>query len=783
MNSNQFNDADHNDKHRDPHRRNQVVSAESGGIAVSGNVEKSTFTTYVKNIFRGDNTSKEKQEQAVIKMISEIVSEEYIGGMLVDGLYGVAPMNLFKEMIPDAVDSPLKKYSRQSERLDRTVSKDKSIMDVFDETRNTLLILGLPGSGKTTMLLEIAREQMKRFEMDETERLPIILNLSTYSRDMGLKDWIVEQIRTYYSLPPKDIVTKLIEDDRLLLLLDALDEIKDEKCREKCVEAINQFRNEELPKIVLSSRIDEYQDLSTRLIFDSAIHLKPLTDEQIAQYFEIDGLELTTLGDAVHRSDILVDGKDDSKDLELMTPLKLDLIRRTYGNDKQSGKFKISAGGSKPLKPLLNSYVDRMFDPFPAVSGFDDYTRKQTETWLNWLATKMAQNNLRIFMPEMFQIEWLPTKRLRNIYSVLIFFVVWIPYLISGYWFYAAMLDFFYGPDTWEKYITFITENIRYLDYSYFNWLLGWPLWGITAATTVWLFLKKEYRIINPVILGTVVCTFFGYAIGVHGFSPEAGIIGGVVFGISVGLIFWSYERQYKSESAHNSMRIRTVELRTWDKKRALRGGILGAGLGLVALALVSVGVAYNNLQSFLREYAGTPISEITFRQFYVEIWFPDNLKFIFSMGIALVMSLSFAAVLVYGLLTSEFKVSKLSEPNEGIKKSGRTGLLLGLITTIVIGISFSVPALANGGDIDFGVSFGLQFGFALALLFGGFSFFQHYILRMLLGKSKVFPFSCIGFLEYCVRLKILQRVGGGYQFIHSVLQEYFEQLESKQLR
>ena len=117
--------------------------------------------------------------------------------------------------------------------------------------------------------------------------------------------------------------------------------------------------------------------------------------------------------------------------------------------------------------------------------------------------------------------------------------------------------------------------------------------------------------------------------------------------------------------------------------------------------------------------------------------------------------------------------------PRQADDFAGQTGLRLGLITAIVIGVTFSIPSVANGGDAGFGITFGLQFGFALALLFGGFPYLQHYILRILLGRSKVFPFDSVKFLEYCVRIKILQRIGGGYQFIHGVLQEYFEQLRS----
>src|SRR5258708_27922951 len=43
------------------------------------------------------------------------------------------------------------------------------------------LILGEPGSGKTTLLLQLARELLDRAEQDETHRMPVVFNLSSWA--------------------------------------------------------------------------------------------------------------------------------------------------------------------------------------------------------------------------------------------------------------------------------------------------------------------------------------------------------------------------------------------------------------------------------------------------------------------------------------------------------------------------------------------------------------------------------------------------------------------------
>ncbi len=51
----------------------------------------------------------------------------------------------------------------------------------YDEADGALLILGEPGSGKTTLLLELARDLLDRAEQDETHRMPVVFNLSSWA--------------------------------------------------------------------------------------------------------------------------------------------------------------------------------------------------------------------------------------------------------------------------------------------------------------------------------------------------------------------------------------------------------------------------------------------------------------------------------------------------------------------------------------------------------------------------------------------------------------------------
>ena len=69
-----------------------------------------------------------------------------------------------------------------------------SLTDLFEACGQELLILGEPGSGKTTMLLKLATEAITRAEQDPTLPIPVIFNLSAWAETCPpLAEWLVEE--------------------------------------------------------------------------------------------------------------------------------------------------------------------------------------------------------------------------------------------------------------------------------------------------------------------------------------------------------------------------------------------------------------------------------------------------------------------------------------------------------------------------------------------------------------------------------------------------------------
>jgi len=118
--------------------------------------------------------------------------------------------------------------------------KEKKIGEIFDEANRSLLILGAPGSGKTTTLLELALDLIPRAESDQNQPIPVVFNLSTWSaKQQSLVDWLTAELSSKYRIPKK-VSRRWLEDNSLLPLLDGLDEVKPDY-RAACVKAINEF--------------------------------------------------------------------------------------------------------------------------------------------------------------------------------------------------------------------------------------------------------------------------------------------------------------------------------------------------------------------------------------------------------------------------------------------------------------------------------------------------------------------------------------------------------------
>ena len=138
---------------------------------------------------------------------------------MAESLQGATMMTLALQQRTDVVLSSVSLVSwRMHASGEGPLPVPASIVQAYDEAGSGLLILGAPGAGKSTLLRELASELLGRAEDDETQPIPVILNLSSWAlKKPPLMLWLVDQLQLVYAIS-HSVGQTLIEQDQLLLL-------------------------------------------------------------------------------------------------------------------------------------------------------------------------------------------------------------------------------------------------------------------------------------------------------------------------------------------------------------------------------------------------------------------------------------------------------------------------------------------------------------------------------------------------------------------------------------
>ncbi len=142
--------------------------------------------------------------------------------------------------------------------------------------------------------------------------------------------------------------------------------------------------------------------------------------------------------------------------------------------------------------------------------------------------------------------------------------------------------------------------------------------------------------------------------------------------------------------------------------------------------------------------------------------------------------TLFFGLVLIPGEALASTEIETKTVPNEGIRRSARNALFMGLAGEMVGGIAGGLLAVLGYGlgfkpinGVLSVLGFVLSFGLAAAMRYGGYTCLQHRRLRRLLVRHGVTPRHYVKFLDYAAERIFLRKVGGGYMFIQRLLQDY----------
>jgi len=659
------------------------------------------------------------------------VETTWIKGVLEKSVHEAALLELGLELREEAIDNPWRMVMEAPDQSRETLPQGRRIKDIFDEANRLLLILGEPGSGKTTTLLQLARDLIAEVDSAFTQPVPVILNLSTWTiKQQPLDEWLVAELNSKYRLPKKD-GQRWLKERRILPLLDGLDEVRAEN-RAACVEKINQLVVDYgLQGLAVCSRIKDYTALNVRLAFYRAIYIQPLTPEQVDEYLERAGEVLASLRETLQADEALRN--------MAQSPLILNIMSLAYQNTSAEDLNDPALSTDKARrKHLFDTYIARMFKR----KAGSEYDNNQTKKHLSWLARNMQKHNQEVFLIEGLQPSWLPTRRLQWLYvlvSRLNFGI--ISGLLTGVIF--AVIFMFVRDFTGLELVNALSRVVGIL------LLIGLAVGFIDVLRFDWFSKYILMREFPPILWSVANVTVLSLSIGLilgamSGIDPGARLS----FALIVGLIFGL---RGSRQSMKND--IQTIEALRWSWRKALGGAWIGVLLG--GLTAGSIGILSTG-QNMRQIWTGWAV--------------PGGL-------------LGATIGIIFRGLSSEIIETK-SMPNQGIRLSINNALLSGLIVGSVVGL---IPVfefwLQEGWSyiptdgLYSGLFLGLISALIGALWYGGFDVIQHYILRLILIIQGHTPVNYSRFLDYTVDRIFLQRVGGGYRFIHRLLLEHFAEM------
>ena len=323
------------------------------------------------------------------------VKTYWLKGVLEESLHGGELIDLSLAFRPSALAGSLEPEWQQTAEYDIPLPFGTKISTVFSAANGELLILGEPGAGKTTMLLQLVNDLLVYAEGDVTRPIPVVFSLASWDIEQPLDEWLISELSNNYEVPAQ-LGRAWISERDFIPLLDGLDEVENSQ-RTACADTINHFR-QQYPGVwmLVTTRSRDYHALSTRLQLDKAIVLQPLSTEQINIYLAGRGRRLEGLRATLQQDETM-------RELA-QSPLMLSIMALAYY--RMPADVAVSLGSREKGRELLfDVYVERMSR---YRGGDKEFPPQDSVKWLAWLAVMMERQNRTMFFLENVQPGWLP---------------------------------------------------------------------------------------------------------------------------------------------------------------------------------------------------------------------------------------------------------------------------------------------------------------------------------------------------------------------------------------
>ena len=321
------------------------------------------------------------------QFLIDTVQNNWIDGVFDRSLYRSVLLELGKEVAPNSVIRPWDVVVQSVDGSWYVASHETKIMEVFRKANYWLLILGVPGGGKTTTLLEMAKELLDRCRSDATQPVPVVLRLSSWDDiNRTLETWLITELESKYRIP-QDVGTKWIEENALTLLLDGLDEAQT-SAQKSLVQRINEFCRQRSVGIVVSTRETDYNAIGEKLLAGGAVKLLPLNQEQISTYVADLGTNGQILAELLTREPKLVELAQTPLFLNIMALAAPEVIQQLSTGDTTTEDLR---------EQVIDAFIRQMLMRSKAIRTHS--SSEKTIRYLQFLGQNMQRLNISAIIP------------------------------------------------------------------------------------------------------------------------------------------------------------------------------------------------------------------------------------------------------------------------------------------------------------------------------------------------------------------------------------------------
>jgi len=270
--------------------------------------------------------------------------------------------------------------------------------ELLAASTGVVAIAGAPGSGKTGMLVELARRCL------ESTRVTLVLDLAEWSGRRAIAPWVAAEAQRFYRIP-RHWTRAALETGDLVLLLDNFDAL-DAEARRGCARALADLPAGIVCFVAARSAAAELQPRDT-------VEIRPLARDRVREFLERDP-ELAGLRGAWAR--------DPALQTLSRRPLLLELMASAYRAVLASDLLPQRTIAER-REAVFADYIERQLRE----GDRGGYSRRQLRAGLSFLARKLDEHGRTVLFVDRMQQrreeDWLDGRFDDQLYALCIWLV------------------------------------------------------------------------------------------------------------------------------------------------------------------------------------------------------------------------------------------------------------------------------------------------------------------------------------------------------------------------